>query len=123
MSRNVFSDEWCNGFIESWNGNPALHEGLAGAGAVVFELDDETTTWHCILSWDETGAVSRLNTPIDQAMPRFRAGKAEWDEFIAGTYSAVAGVLGGKIRYTGRMSFAFRYGACFDRIAEVARRF
>jgi putative sterol carrier protein len=72
------------------------------------------------LHWDENGCLKRLSH-YDGAAPSFRAAEREWGAFISGEYSAVAGVMAGRIEYKGKMSFALRYGASFDTVAEVAR--
>ena len=61
------------------------------------------------------------STNVDDDTPTFSADVTEWHQFIKGAYSAVAGVMSGKIKYRGKVSFAFKYGSKFDILATLSR--
>jgi len=94
---------------------------MRGAGAVTFEALDGDDNRLCKLSWDAQGTLTVV-TQVEQDVPRFSASTDIWNRFISGDFSAVAGVMSGMIRFKGRLSFAFRYGADFDYVGKVARR-
>ncbi len=118
---SFFSSAWMDDLVVAWNEYPQHHGKLAGAGAVVLEVLDPEKRRSFVLFWDDEGRLSRLETRAEDEFPRFSAAASEWHEFVNGEYSAVAGVMAGRIQYEGRMSFAFRYGSHFDTLATVAR--
>jgi len=119
--KEIFSKAWCEQLIVAWNNNPDLHKTFADAGYVIFEVKERNESRCCVLFWDKNGIMSLSEEHHKINAPHFSANIKEWYEFIKGAYSAVAGVMTGKIKYTGRMSFAFKFGAHFDHLAEVAR--
>lgn len=119
---SLFSTTWADRLVAMWNIKTEQPKKLAGAGAVEFRVVDPESPRSVVLYWDETGLLRRLETVSDNVVPRFSATESEWRAFISGEYSAVAGVLAGRIGYKGNMSFAFKYGSSFDNVASVARR-
>lgn len=73
-------------------------------------------TW---ITWDDDG-LAHVCSP-DPAAPRFRATDAAWSRFVSGEFSAVQGVLNGKIEFDGELAFVLPYVDAFNRLAAVAR--
>jgi hypothetical protein len=119
---SLFSVAWADRLVAIWNINPEHHGKLAGAGAVGFRVVDPESPRKVVLYWDGDGFLRRLDTATDKVVPCFSATDSEWRAFISGEYSAVAGVLAGRIEYKGKMSFAFKFGSSFDSVAVTARR-
>lgn len=120
-SQEFFSEKWVDRLIASWNDNPQYHSSLAGAGAIVFEVLDTAAPRNYVLSWDDKGRIGKIDSAGALDLPHFSASESEWKSFVNGEFSAVAAVLAGRIKYRGKMSFAFKYGPHFDKLARIAR--
>jgi len=138
----LFSRTWSSRLVAAWNGYPEHHERLAGAGTVIFRVEAEGSARREVaLCWDETGRMHLIAVPAQAdtsesseipdhsaspcgrsaGSPQFSGGEEDWYAFVQGSYSAVAGVLSGRLLYVGPFSFALRFGASFDLVARVAR--
>ncbi|MCU6501682.1 hypothetical protein LPN04_28195 [Rugamonas sp. A1-17] len=111
---------WNERFIDSWNRSPQARDSMRGAGPVRFvELDHNIR--EAIFFWDEAGQVTLENDRQGESMPCFTARSVIWDEFCGGGLEARWAVMTRKIKYTGSMSFAVRYGESFNWVARVLR--
>ena len=117
----LFGRKWARAMVDGWNTRPELHPNMAGAGAVAFHANEKDEIRTVILNWDSRGMMSWIKKPKNPVTKSFTSTTKEWGRFFGGEYSAVIGVMSGKIKFKGPMSFAVQYGRKFDCMRELAR--
>ena len=121
INAEAFSEPWVRKLQDAWNDAPANRRKLlADAGFVRFEVNDEGGAVVEML-FDNLGRISTVSGRTDLQIPTFSGSLCSWEAFITGKVPAVKSVLTRALRYEGTITFAMRFGASFDHLAEYAR--
>ncbi|MET0400556.1 MAG: SCP2 sterol-binding domain-containing protein [Longimicrobiaceae bacterium] len=115
--------EWWERFRAAWNEQAETRERLAGAGALLFEVEGDPER-RVLADLDEHGwmTVSPAREAAHPDTPTFTASEKGWLRFLGGELGAVQAVIGGTLRYQGPIAFVMRNRTSFDALAEVAAR-
>jgi putative sterol carrier protein len=115
--------EWWERFRASWNDQAEARERLAGAGALLFEVEGDPER-RVLADLDERGwmTVSPAREAAHPDTPTFTATEKGWLRFLGGELGAVQAVISGTLRYQGPIAFVMRNRTSFDALAEVAAR-
>lgn len=122
--QGLFEKPWSKKFAKLWNARGDSTRVLAGLGKVCFVRAGSQAVY-LLVDFDSTGRVGGIEVlkklPKD-TLPLFEASFENWVDFMEGKFGAVAGVMTGKIKYTGTFGVALKYGQAFDRVAPVGRQ-
>jgi len=109
---------WWHRVVENWNTRPTRAL-LAGLGLVTFVVsDDPRLQLHIV--WDTAG-LAHFAERGDGRVAEFSASPQSWLDFVEGRFSALVGVVQGRIHFRGAIAAVMPRIAGFDELARVAR--
>src|SRR4051794_2434980 len=104
-----FTDAWWRRFAVAWN-SYASRRVLAGIGTIAIEVSDALQT--STLWWDAEGMLEVL--PISHSgIVCFSATYNTWQSYLQSEFTALEGVLSGRILYSGEISATLPFVKAF----------
>ena len=113
-----FSPAWWGCVAEHWNISQYRAE-MVGFGDASFEVLNADVRLVTV-QWDKNGTATVLSEPVE-GCAIFSATHENWTEFVRGQFTAVMGVLQGRIIFRGSAIIILPYTTAFNHLAKVAR--